>query len=235
MLFQYMQETQQLLLDVRQELLTPAFLITFINRARRQIAGEAECIRYLGTISTTVAQRNYNFSSVSLGTSSTNGISAILHTRSMRYAVASGYQWIRPRGWPWFDLYRMNNPVPSSGPPTVWSQYAQGSTGSFYLDPIPDLAYDLTLDTVCYPIDLATDTTVEAIPLLWTDAVPYYTAYLAYLYVQNQNAANAIFSQYEMFVGRARKAANPSVLTYLYEQSEDAAQINKLGVQRAAG
>lgn len=233
-LFSYLQRTEELINDIKQQMLNPAILKTFVNTARRQIAGQGECIRYLGSLTLTIDQRNYNFSAVSLGTSATNGISAALNVRAIRYAVGDGYQWIRPRSWPWFDFYKMNNPVPGSGAPEAWAQYAQGSTGSFYIDPIPDLSYVLTLDCTCYPIDLVVDATVEAIPVLWTDAIPYFAAYLAYLYVQRADAAKNMLSLYEMFMQRARASANPSINTYLYEQSEDPAQINKLGVQRAA-
>lgn len=234
-LYSYQQTVQQLLSDMKQELVNPAMLVTFINIARRQLAGESNCLRVLGTISTTVAQRNYNFSSVSLGTSSVTGVSSVLNVRAMRYAVASGYQWVRPRPWPWFDLFCMNNPVPASGAPARWAQYAQGSTGSFYLDPIPDLIYVLTLDCTCYPINLVDDTTVEAIPPLWTDAVAFFAAHLAYLNAQKMDSSKNMLDMYQMFLKRARSAANPAVNTYLYEQAADPTQINKIGVQKSVG
>ena len=139
---------------------------------------------------TIVGTRNYNFSSLNLGVSATTGIQGAIHVRSIRYALASGFQWVAPRPWEWFEFYYLNNPVPSSGPPTNWAQHRQGSagtgtgsgaTGTFYLDAIPDVIYTLHCDAVCYPIPLVDDTTVEALPYLWTDAVPYFAAYLALL------------------------------------------------------
>lgn len=224
-------------------LLDNTTLNTCINTARGQIAGEGECIRYQATINTVVGQRAYNFASLNTGTSATNGIQGAIHIRTIRYGVASGYQWIRPRPWEWFDFYNLNNPVPSSGPPTTWSQYGQGSatpasgssaTGSFYLDPIPDIVYTLTCDCVCFPIALADDTTVEAIPFLWTDAVPFFAAYYALLGFQTGARyadAERLFTHYETFMDRARKAANPSQLGYLYQQSTDPTKINQLGLQ----
>ena len=255
MLTSYLAQTQALLQNpsAPTTLYTTANLTNFINIARGQLAGEAECCRYLGTLTLTSGTRNYNFSSISTGTTSVTGLSGVLTVRAMRYAVASGYQWIRPRPWPWFDLFKMNNPVPDSGPPEVWAQYGQGASGggsitgigtgslisgSFYVDPIPDLAYVVTCDCVAYPQLLSADTDVEAIPYLFTDAVPYYAAYLALLTSQTgQRNADAMryFEMYRMFVDRARKAANPSVNTYLYVGANDPAQINKLGVQKSTG
>lgn len=225
----------------------------WINTARGQLAGEAECVRYLASVTTVVGQRNYNFSAISTGTQAVSGISGVIHVRSIMYAVASGYKWVRPRPWEWYQLYKLNNPVPPSGAPTTWAQFGQGSagsgsitgigagsliSGSFYVDPIPDLAYTLLLDCCCYPQQLTADADVEAIPYLWTDAVPYFAAWYALLSAQSSSRladAERMYGYYQTFVGRARQAANPSVNRYLYEQSVDPTQSNKLGLQRQSG
>ena len=253
MLTQYLAQTGLLLQNpsAPTTLYTTANLTSFINIARGQLAGEAECCRYLGTLTTTIGQRAYNFSSISTGTASVTGVQGALHVNSIRYALGDGYQRLQPEQWAWFELYALNNPVPTNGPPAYWSQYGQGGagtgsitgigsgtliSGSFYLDPPPDLAYVLTLDCVCYPQALAADTDVEAIPYLWTDAVPYFAAYLALLSSQtNQRMADAqrYFEMYKMFVDRARQAANSSITRYIYEQASDPTQINKLGIQKS--
>ena len=43
-LFEYMRRTQRILRDQRVQIINPSDLIAFINEARGQIAGEAECI-----------------------------------------------------------------------------------------------------------------------------------------------------------------------------------------------
>lgn len=50
-LFDYMQQTQRFLRDAKQEFLNPEDLIAYINRARREIAMRAQCIRRLTPIS----------------------------------------------------------------------------------------------------------------------------------------------------------------------------------------
>ena len=221
-----------------------ANLDSWINTARGQLAGEGECIRAIGTISTVIGQRNYNFSSISFGTASVTGIQGAINVRRVSYNVASGAQWIPPREWEYFELYYMNNPVPVNGPPGRWAQYAQGAatpasgsaaTGSFYIDPPPDLVYTLNCDCTCYPIVLANDMTVEAIPYLWTDAVPFFAAYYAFLTAQTgarMADAERMYGYYKEFISRARMMSNPSVNRSQYEQAADPASINKLGVQQ---
>lgn len=249
MLTQYQTDTQNLLQKPGASTLLydTASVTRWINIARGQLAGEAECIRIQGTISTVIGQRNYNFSALNTGTPSTSGVQGAIHIRQINYTVASGQQWITSRPWEWFNQYSLNNPVPVNGAPTSWSQYGQGSagtstgsaaSGSFYIDPAPDAVYVLNCDCVCYPIALVDDTTVEALPYLWTDAVPFFAAYYALLSAQSgarQAEAGRMFEAYSTFVERARKASNPSVQRWQYAQSLDVAQGIKMGVSQQGG
>ena len=88
------------------------------------------------------------------------------------------------------------------------------------------------------PIDLVNDSTVEAIPEYWQTSVPYYAAYLAYLSAQNgarQADAQNMHDRYMHHVERARKYANPSVNRFLYQQSTDMPQANKIALQKGGG
>jgi len=224
-----------------------ADITTWINMARAQLAGESQAIRYLGTLSTVIDQRNYNFSAINTGVAATNGIRGAINVRQLFYTIGSGLQFVNARNWEWFVLYNMNTPVPESGVPREWAQYGQGSSGastqsdasgSIYLDPPPDLVYQITLDCTCYPIDLVDNTTIEAIPWPWTDAVPFLAAYYALLSSQtNARTADAerMFNYYTLYVERARTASNPSVNRWLYQQSPDPTMLNKLGVNPKAG
>lgn len=212
-------------------------LTLWINRARQQLAGESESIRALGTLPTVVSQQAYDFSAINVGVAAVTGRQAALHLRSIRYALGNGSSRLRVRNWEWFESFELNTAVPASGAPTVWAQYAQGEQGSFYIAPIPDDIYDLTCDCVCLPIDLADDSTVEAIPQLWRDAVPFYAAYLALLSAQSaqrQNDAQRMFGYYTEFVDRARKFATPKVNPFLYPQNSDPTMLNKIGLSPKA-
>ena len=230
-LFDYIKKTQFLLADLKQQVVNPALLIYFINIARDQVAGEGECVRHYGSLSLVAAQRVYNFSSIGVG--SGNGIAGPFNVRMMTYGVGTGQQFVHPRSWEWFNLYRLNNPVPPSGAPTEWCQYAQGTSGTIYVDPLPDQGYTLSLDTTCQPIELVDDTTVEAIPYPWTDAVPFFAAYFAYLSVQEPDKAAGMLKMHEEFMRRARAMSNPSVSPYVYPQSGNPTRQNQLGVQPA--
>lgn len=252
MLNTYLTRTQQLLQYpiAGQQLYSTADLTSWINQGRGQVAGEGECIRVMGTLTTTVGQQAYNFSSINVGTPSATGIEAAIHVRTIHFGVASGQKRVNSRNWEWFSLYQLNNPVPQSGPPTTWSQFSQGgagigsitgigagsmSSGSFYLYPIPDLAYTLYLDVVAYPIALAADTDVEAIPYLFSDAVAYFAAFLALDSSQTEARAQDAqrrFQQYTQFMQRARAFANPDPLKWQYQQSQDPAQAAKYGLRQ---
>lgn len=248
MLDRYLSETQQLLQNPQapSSLYSESDLTSYINRARGQVAGESEAIRKIGTIDTVVDQRPYDFSSIDLGVKATTGIEGAINIRRIAYAVGTGQRWMTPRNWEWFDIYCLNTPVPTAGIPKTWAQYGQGAApgdsgsgagGSFYIDPPPDIVYTLSCDCVCWPQDLAEDVDVEAIPFLWTAAVPYFAAYLALLSAQaNARMADAerYFNLYTMFMNRARQFSNPSVLRTQYAQSVDPTQLNKLGLRPSA-
>lgn len=233
MLNTYLQRTQQLLQNpgAPNNLYATSDLTSYINVARGQLAGEAKCIRAIGSIATVANQRSYNFSGVTV--SSIPGVAGIINIRSIQFGIADGQKWVNARGWTWFNYYHLNNPEPQSGQPAVWSQLGQGTSGTFYLDPIPNTVYPLFCDVVGYPINLVDDTTAEAIPYLWTDAVPYFAAYLAYLSAQapaRQNDAARMFEHFETFVERARQFSTPDVNPTMYPGNRDPAQLSKLGL-----
>ena len=72
-------------------------------------------------------------------------------------------------------------------------------------------------DCYCTPIVLVDDTTAEAIPYPWTDAVPYYAAYLAYLDAQRADDSDRMFKQYEMFMKRARNMSETPFVPDYYQ------------------
>lgn len=224
MLTAYLNATQLLLQNpaAPTPLYSNANLTTWINTARGQLAGESESIRVLGTLTLIASTVSYNFSSITL---SGMGVQKVANVRMATIAVPGGSQNLSFRPWEWFN-YFYNAQVSIVGAlfPTDWTQYGQGVNGTLYLYPPPATTATVTLDTVCYPIPLVDDTTVEAIPYPWTDAVPYFAAYLALLSAQSANRqadANRMFERYTEFSNRARRLSNPSVLTYQYPQSGD--------------
>lgn len=209
---------------------------SWINTGRQQLAAEGECVRVIASQATTVGNRVYPFSAIApLGI----GVSQVLHVRRVSYSVGAGQKWVTPRPWTWFDYYHLaNNVVPVNGPPMRWSQFGQGVLGSVYIDPPPDMIYTLNFDCVAIPIVLIDDTTTELIPYPWTDAVPYFAAYLALLSAQSparQADAMRYYQIYETFVERARTYSNPDVVRHQYLQAPDPTLAAKLGLNKQAG
>lgn len=231
MLTAYLTRTQQLLQNppASTQLYPTSDLTAFINSARGQLAGETECVRVYATLALAAAARSAAFTSASFG--STTGISGIFALRGATISLASGQVWLRPRPFPWFQLYHLNNPIPPSGIPTVYSQFGQGVSGSIYVDPLPDQAYTLNLDAVCQPVNLGDDTTPEAIPYPYTDAVPYYAAYLALTSAQRTSDAHEMWQQYQTFASRARSMSNSAVNPGQYPQSGNPVRAGQLGIQ----
>jgi hypothetical protein len=253
MLTEYLTKTRRLLQlpQAPATLYTDIDLTDYINTARNQLAGDAECIRAFGTLDTVPGTNSYNFAGLDIGVAATTGISGVIHVRSLAYDLGTGQKWITPRPWEWFNYYVLNDPVANQeanwGEPTTWSQYGQGTKpptgstigqgGSFYIN-YPSGAFSLRADCVCYPITLANDSQIEAIPFMWTDAVPFFAAYYALLSSQMQarmSDAMRYYEEYQKFIKRARGAANPSVLRFQYEQATDVVQAPKFGIKQGGG
>ena len=103
--------------------------------------------------------------------------------------------------------------------PTVISQYGQGAGGSMYLYPLPNSLYQWEVDCLCLPIDLEDDEDFEALPDPWTDAVPFYAAWLSFLELQNYNSARAMYDMYKEVTSRYSSGARPRLLVNIYGRS----------------
>lgn len=176
----------------------------YINTARYQVAADAECIRPTGPfLSITNGTRAYGFPAISV---TGIGFGSVI-------AVRSGYIGSAPmevRQWEWFAQYYL--PDASTGTPTIMAQQGQGASGTLVLWKTPNASFTLTLDVVCLPAPLVDDTTAETIPQLWTDAVPFYAAWLAMQSLQRQADAEMMLKRYELLVRRGRQLATSSEL-----------------------
>lgn len=221
MLNAYLNQTQRLLQNPAAStvLYSQADLTSYINTARGQVAGEAACIRQLGTLTLTQGISTYAFTSVVIPSMAALGIAGILNIREMTINVVGGVKYLQGWAWEWFNRYYVAVLNASQSTPQNWAQYAQGVLGSAALRPIPDQTYTVNVDAVCYPADLVNDSSLEPIPYPWTDAVPFYAAYYAMMSSQRQQDADKMFQRYEEFTARARRLSTPAVLPNQYEQS----------------
>lgn len=233
MLTAYLNQTRRLLQNppAPTSLYSDVDLTAYINSARGQTAGDGECVRVNATLPTVNGTQTYAFSAIN--TSSVNGIQGVLNARMITKTVTGGATMLNAWPWEWFNRYYIATLNVANATPTEWTQYGQGVNGSIYLSPTPNSVYTLTIDTVCYPIDLVDDSTAEAIPYPWTDCVPYFAAYLALLAAQTgarAGEADRMFARYEEFKTRARRLSTSTVLPYQYEQSGQRLPVTPGGV-----
>lgn len=222
MLTEYQQKTRLLLHDESFAKYNDFNIRMWVNEARGQVAGEAECVRVYATLAATSATQQYQFSSIVFPTGTT-GVQGPLSVRMITYAipgVTGGNGRVAAREWEWFNTFVLSQSAPVPGRPSVWAQFGQGASGTVFVN-LLDGPYTLNLDTVCYPASLTNDASPEALPYQWTDAVPYYAAYLGYMYAQDSQRADGLYKLYEAFMQRARRTATPSVLPHQYEQTVD--------------
>ena len=204
----YITQVQRLLHDSTGDLYAPQDVIAYINQARTRISAEGACIRSIVNLATQASTQTYNLSSISVA--SITGASYVLLIRKAAITSATAPARLDGRPWDWFFNYCICAPL--AGTPTTWAQLTQGQAGQFYLWPTPVSSQILTLDAVIIPIELVDDSTVEAIPYPWTEAVQYYASYLAYMNAQRNADADRMYQLYTQRMQFARDVSTPSAL-----------------------
>jgi len=137
-------------------------------------------------------QEEYFFKDVNL--SAFPGVGAIYMVKSVSLIYAN-YRYSLPCYS--FSVYQAmirQYPFQYQYVPSVCCQRGQGTGGSFMLYPLPSQVYQMEFDAFCLPTDLQTDEDVEALPLPWTEAIPYFAAYLSFLEIQNFNSARLMLN-----------------------------------------
>lgn len=94
---------------------------------------------------------------------------------------------------PWDNLqawYRSWN-VGVSSYPFIWSQKGLGESGQVWMFPMPASLDpgEMEWECICTPKPLYTNDDMEAIPVIYQDAVKYYAAYRAYMSMQRTGMA----------------------------------------------
>ena len=167
-----------------------------------------------GVNQTVLNQEVYSFSAIPLGVSS--GVGSILAVKSISM-LYDNYRYSLPvYSFSVYQAHIRRFPYQYSYVPTVASQYGQGTNGSLYLYPIASQAYQMELDCFCLPAPLVNDSSVELIPLPWSDSIPYFAAYLAFLQMQRLNDARAMLDLYDKMLLRQSGSARPGRQTNPY-------------------
>jgi hypothetical protein len=186
-------------------------LITFTGGGGT-LAAASPVIKCVNTVN---AQEVYTFASINPLVQLTAGVGSILFLES----VAVSWGALKPMldQWNWNDLQAYIRAYPIiSGQPAIWAQFGQGQNGSAYLQPVPTGTLQMDWNCVCTPVDLVDDTTPEAIPYPWSDAVQYFAAYLAFMGKRRPEEAKNAFGIYENTMKRARSFSESSFIPSYY-------------------
>ena len=303
-LFEYQQQTQRFLREKKQDLINPQDLVSYINRARREVAMRTQSIRVLTQVSSAVVtgsvvaggtgynaslttvsitppdfpsgtgsfplgaqatavpiiaggsiatidvtyggsgyfaplatitgpsgtgasvtlqtgpinqlntgQEVYPFSGVFLG--GNPGVQSVFGVQSVSIIYAN-YRYSLPvYSFSTYQAFVRQYPFQYQYVPTFASQYGQGTSGSFYVYPLPSQVYQYELDCYCLPSNLTTNQDFEVLPDPWTDAVSYFAAHLGMAELQNYNIAKFYLDLFEKQLGiyshsaRIGRAVNP--------------------------
>lgn len=169
-------------------------------------------------VKTVVAQENYSFSTWNIIIQATNpGVQSIIGVQTISVSWGSQKPTLGRISWSDMQAYLRAYNIGYLNYPTYWAQYGQGVNGTATLWPIPSVVTQLDVDCYCLPITLTSDASVEAIPYPWTDAVPYYAAYLAYLNAQRKDDARYYLGEYKRLMAEGRMFVSPSVVPSFYD------------------
>lgn len=201
-LSQYQSVTQSLIQSPQSPipLLTTVLLTSYINIARNQIAVDGECVRTSGTATVTGGLAELAVASLTLPPAAGLQQAIVPRNATLNNARVD----IRP--WDWFVAYNMNNP----GPTPVMSHSADGSLMVLFISSVA--GGSLWVDVVALPQNLVDDTTPDAIPYPWYDAVPFYAAWYAYMAMQRQADAEMFMGRYRELMHRSRSEATSTNL-----------------------
>lgn len=210
----YQALTQQWVNDPDQQEFTLPNLTNYINIARGQLAAAAQCIRYTGSFATTGGTQSYAVASIVPTVAPPGvGIAAPLNVRQISFGIPNaGNVWLEMRPWEWAWFFWFSQPSNPPGQPAGWSVQEPGPAGSIFLNPTPDAAYTLYADCVGLPNQMVQTTDAEVIPYPWTDSVPYFASYLAFVSVNRFADAQDVLMRWEAFAAWAVKTVAPTVL-----------------------
>jgi hypothetical protein len=135
-----------------------------------------------------LGQEVYNFSDIFIG--NWPGVDVVHAIKSVT-VLYSNYRFsLAQYSFSEYQARIRNYPLLYQYVPVFCCQRGQGASGDLMMYPLPSQTYQVEYDCFCLPVDMRLDNSIpEAIPQPWTDAVPYFAASLAYMELQNFNAA----------------------------------------------
>lgn len=200
LLSQYQRLTRRLLSDPTFARINDFDLRDYINIARSQVAIDGECVRVLGTANVTAGI--FTLPIAQLTVPADAGLSQALVVRN---AYLSNVR-VNIRSWDWFYAYNAFNPT--SIP--VAAHQGQGTFATFFISSVSGGTLDA--DVVALPVDLVDDSTVDAVPYPWIDAVSFYAAWYASIAAEREDQADKFMTRYRDLMRRARSGVTSTNL-----------------------
>ena len=188
----YLTETRRLLHDVNANFWTDAELTDYINDGRNHLIQDTGCNRVLQTYTTVYNVETIDFAALPEGTDTIDVLTINLYWGNSRvpmyYMAWSNFN-AQLRFWQNY-----------TGRPVGFSMYGPKK---IFIGPKPDQAYLIELDTVVLKPPLTNVDPVETLPTPFTEAVPFYAAYIAKYQEQSYGEAEIFKQEYQKHVMQA--------------------------------
>ena len=110
--------------------------------------------------------------------------------------------------WDEFQAYCRAYAVLNMSYPAVWSVFNDGPQGEIWMFPVPSQYNEIELDVTCQPLDLIDDTTFDAIPDGFQEALKYGAAAVAFESSGRFAQAQAMEDRFADSLGIARVAVD---------------------------
>lgn len=210
MLNSYLSDTALLLNDPTNTFYTTSFLTTMINRSRRWLALQTLSVRVMSvTLATVVNQETYPITLANSEVANVSGVSYPFGIIGISVQQGNYFVALGRKDFPSFQADERILDGTLQNYPVLFSTYNRGTTQVAYLFPVPAAAYAMWWDLACIPINLAQDTDPEAIPLPWTEIVPFKAAQLACMTQKRWADAGAFGEQIETMFGEVTQSEMP--------------------------
>lgn len=148
----------------------------------------------------------------------TNGVKDVINVQQVSVnwgSYGSNLYTLIYKDWMWYQAFARQYPN-VSGNPSYWTRF-ENKQNAIYLRYIPSQAFPMQWTTVCSVVNLTDDTTAEAIPYSYTDAIPYFAAYLAMMSSQRKEDAQNMLQIYNMFAATGRANFQSPIIESIYE------------------
>ena len=185
----YITQTRRLLHDVNANFWTDAELTDYINDGRNTLVRDTGCNRVLQSHTAPAGVETVSFTALPQGDKTIDVINVNLYWGNSRiplYYLA----------WTDFNAqlrYWQNY----TGRPIAYSMYGPKQ---LYIGPSPDQSYVMEFDTVVEVDPMVNGSDVETLPAPFTEAIPFFAAYMAKYQEQSYGEAEIFDQQYNKHV-----------------------------------